>query len=331
MLLDQPVEDLRADGPLDAAETLDLVDRQVEARHLEILRPNPFTEIVHHSHPLIVRPPVREGNGHFRTPSALSDHPGRRVKAYDLGGPAFELPATAALEARPPERALPLRPIDMMTRLLFAAAMALPMACRSTPEPLRVAVTFANTWRVAGDELTMEERSRLTRAAFEAMRDAFLGFDVVIAEAPSSARLIRVEDTPAVRTPFFGAAGVTYPAARTSSVRFDVLANLELAVVHCRDLAHCAAMPRAALVDGLGRGVGATAAHELGHQAGFRFALDSRCDDCYDGGASTSYAHFFGRMHWSDRAVQIMQRTLPRRDLQTRRSTSTSPPAPTYD
>lgn len=211
----------------------------------------------------------------------------------------------------------------------MAGAILFAMSCRSTPEPLRVAVTFTNTWRVGGDELTAEERLRLAGTALDAMRAAFSGFDVVIAEAASGARLIRVEDTPAVRMPFFGAAGVTYPAARTSSVRFDVLANLELAVVHCRDLAHCAAMPRAALVDGLGHGLGATAAHELGHTAGLRFALDSRCDDCYDGSASTSYAHFFGRKHWSDRALQIMVRTLPRRDLRTRGPTS-SPPT-TYD
>jgi hypothetical protein len=219
----------------------------------------------------------------------------------------------------------------MLTRPLCAAAVIFAIACRSTPEPLAVAVTFANTWRVGSDELTTEERSRLTRAALDAMRAAFSGFDVVITEAPSAARLIRVEDTPPVRMPFFGAAGVTYPAARVSSVRFDVLANLELAVVHCRDVAHCAAMPRAALVDGLGRGVGATAAHELGHQAGFRFALDSRCDDCYDGNASTSYAHFFGQKHWSDRALQIMNRTLPRREAPSRRAASTSRPAVTHD
>jgi hypothetical protein len=217
------------------------------------------------------------------------------------------------------------RSIVIMTRPWVAAAVVFAIACRSSPEPLRVAITFANTWRVGSEELTTDERSHLARAALDTMGAAFSGFDVVIAEAPSGARLIRVEDTPAVRTPFFGAAGVTYPAAHTSSVRFDVLANLELAVVHCRDLAHCAAMPRGALVDGLGRGVGATAAHELGHQAGFRFALDSRCDDCYDGNASTSYAHFFGQKHWSDRALQIMNRTLPRRPA------STSLPAITHD
>jgi uncharacterized membrane protein len=218
-----------------------------------------------------------------------------------------------------------------VARPLLAATVVSAIACRSTPPPLAVAVTFANTWRIAGDQLTAEEQSGLRRAALETLRTAFSGFDVVIAEAPSGARLIRVEDTPAVRTPFFGAAGVTYPPARTSSVRFDVLGNLELAAVHCRDLAHCAAMPRAALVDGLGRGVGATAAHELGHQAGFRFALDSRCDDCYDSNTSMSYAHFFGEKHWSDRALQIMNRTLPRRAAWPRPSASTSLPAIAHD
>ena len=241
--------------------------------------------------------------------------------------PAFEMVGTVGLEARPSRG----RGNTWMTRALLVVTVVFTVACRSTPEPLGVAIAFTNTWRVGSDELTLEERSRLTRAALDAMRAAFSGFDVVIAEAPSGARLIRVEDTPAVRTPTFGAAGVTYPAARTSSVRFDVLANLELAVVHCRDFAHCAAMPRGALVDGLGRGVGATAAHELGHQAGFRFALDSRCDECYDGNASRSYAHFFGQKHWSDRALQIMNRTLPRRDAQSRRTTSTSLPAIAHD
>jgi hypothetical protein len=65
------------------------------------------------------------------------------------------------------------------------------------------------------------------------------------------------------------------------------------------------------LLDGFGKGIGATAAHELGHQAGFSFAIDSHCDDCYDGNTSTGYNHFFGTKHWSDRAMQIMRRVLP--------------------
>ena len=50
MFLDEAVEHRRAQGPFDAAESLDLVDCQVEARHLEIFRPNTFTDVVHRSH-----------------------------------------------------------------------------------------------------------------------------------------------------------------------------------------------------------------------------------------------------------------------------------------
>ncbi|HJZ72061.1 MAG TPA: hypothetical protein VKE51_09975 [Vicinamibacterales bacterium] len=195
----------------------------------------------------------------------------------------------------------------------IAALLAGVWAVSCTPgrAPLTVAMMFTNSWRVGGELLTQAEQARLEQAAFDAMRAAFTGFDLVVAERPSDgARTIRVEDTPYGRRLDFGATGVTYPASRTSSVRFDVLANVELAVLHCRDISHCPGASRAALVEGLGRGVGATAAHELGHQSGFEFTHDSRCDDCYDGTASTSYAHFFGSKHWSAAALEIMRRTL---------------------
>jgi len=97
-----------------------------------------------------------------------------------------------------------------------------------------------------------------------------------------------------------------------SSVRFDVLVNEELAAAACASLARCA-KPRAELLEGLGRGIGATAAHELGHQSGLAFARDSACEDCYDGKASASYVHFFGRKHWSDGALASMRAALPAR------------------
>jgi len=193
----------------------------------------------------------------------------------------------------------------------LAAALCAPACAPSTP-PLTVAMIFSNSWRFGAEPLSPAEQALVRQTAIDALRSAFAGFAVVVLERPSrDARTIRVEDTPYGPPLYFGATGVTYPAARASSVRFDVLANVELAVARCRSISHCAGASRAALVAGLGRGVGATAAHELGHQAGFRFALDSRCDDCYDGHASTSYAHFFGAKHWSDRALQIMKRTLP--------------------
>ena len=197
-----------------------------------------------------------------------------------------------------------------MRRLPPAALLLAALACRPT-KPLDVGVTFTNTWRVRGQTLTADEQSRIKRTALATLREAFRDFAVQFAEDDTAARKIRIEDTPYGRMLNFGASGMTYPVALVSSVRFDVLANNVLAAAGCETLDRCAAKTRHELVDGLGRGVGATAAHELGHQAGFRFALDSRCDDCYDGKSSTSYAHFFAAKHWSDRAVQIMARTLP--------------------
>jgi hypothetical protein len=94
-------------------------------------------------------------------------------------------------------------------------------------------------------------------------------------------------------------------------VRIDVLFFAELSAAECREMRACT-KSRAALLDGLGRGVGATAAHELGHQAGIRFVTDSQCDDCYDGNRSTSYVHFFGTKRWSPEAAAGMTRLLPR-------------------
>src|SRR5206468_12541024 len=102
--------------------------------------------------------------------------------------------------------------------------------------------------------------------------------------------------TPLFRAP--GAAGLTYPASTVSSVRFDVLFFAERSAAGCHDATPCT-KTRAELLEGLGRGIGATAAHELGHQAGIEFVRDSPCADCYDGNRSTSYAHFFETKHWS--------------------------------
>ncbi len=196
-----------------------------------------------------------------------------------------------------------------MRRLSLAAVIAVAACCRSTP-PLEVGVTFTNTWRVAGDALTTPEQERLKDVALATLRAAFEPFDVRFAETAAGDRAITIEDTPYGGMATFGAAGMTYPASMVSSVRFDVLGNAVLATVHCPSIDGCRSTTRGALIDGLGRGVGATAGHELGHQAGLGFSHDSRCDDCYDGGSSLSHAHFFGAKHWSDEALRRMRRVL---------------------
>ena len=73
------------------------------------------------------------------------------------------------------------------------------------------------------------------------------------------------------------------------------LASLNLTlvtVVGCHDIASCDRHPRAELIEALGHGFGATAAHELGHQAGLQFVRDLDCADCWDGVSATDRSHF---------------------------------------
>jgi hypothetical protein len=79
----------------------------------------------------------------------------------------------------------------------------------------------------------------------------------------------------------------------------------------CQTFTGCDTKTRKQLLEGLGRGIGATAAHELGHQAGLEFSHDLQCDDCYDSHRADTVVHFFGVKRWSPAALAIMERVLP--------------------
>ena len=164
--------------------------------------------------------------------------------------------------------------------------------------------------------LTEAEQTLVKHVALQTLRTAYAQFDVLFGDLPTGDRVIKVEDTPysaygpgAIVFPF-PPAGTTFPVAKVSSIRLDALYSIELAVVHCQAATGCAAKTREQLLAGLGRGVGATAAHELGHQSGLHFSGDSRCDDCYDGHSASTHAHFWGTKHWSDDALIVMKRVL---------------------
>src|SRR5207249_1664899 len=92
--------------------------------------------------------------------------------------------------------------------------------------------------------------------------------------------------------------------------RFDALHVAELAALNCDDIDRCPSETSERFLEGLGRGIGATAAHELGHQAGLHFSRDGACADCYDGNTAKTYVHFFGEKHWSNDALAIMRAVL---------------------
>jgi len=196
--------------------------------------------------------------------------------------------------------------------LTVAMLVVCAVSCRFARAPVNVAVRFDNPWILGADTFDPADQHVIKSAALDTLRHAFASFDVRFAERPSADRLIRVEETPYTATPTLrapGAAGMTYPASTVSSVRIDVLLAQELAAARCRDMRSCL-KSRRELLEGLGRGIGATAAHELGHQAGIRFVTDVPCDDCYDGGRA-SPAHFFAVKHWSADAAARMKRLLP--------------------
>ena len=184
---------------------------------------------------------------------------------------------------------------------------------------MHVAVTFDDDWRLISRTLTDDEKMLVKSTALRTLESAYAGFDVRFGHDPSAERAIRVESTPDAKpgpgvVALAGAVGVTYPVARVSTVHPDALYFAERASAGCQNIDVCAAKTKQQLLEGLGRGIGATAAHELGHQAGLHFSRDVRCDDCYDGDKATTYVHFFGSKHWSSDALAIMQRVLPSGD-----------------
>jgi hypothetical protein len=200
--------------------------------------------------------------------------------------------------------------------LSIAAAVLITAMSSCARKPLDVGVLFETAWAFAGESLTESERAQVRVETLDTLRRAFAGFDVRLDGQPSPGRLIRVEDTPLRgytrgRAVFPGAVGETFAIATVSRVRIDALFYAELAVARCAALNGCASKTRAQLLKGLGRGIGATAAHELGHQAGLHFSRDPACEDCYDGNNAAAYVHFFGDKRWSADALASMQVLLP--------------------
>jgi hypothetical protein len=79
---------------------------------------------------------------------------------------------------------------------------------------------------------------------------------------------------------------------------------------------------RGELVTAVGRGTGATVAHEVGHHNVLltriqAFTFDVPCRDCYDfegveKGERFAREYFLGPLRWSEAAQKVMKNTLPR-------------------
>jgi hypothetical protein len=209
--------------------------------------------------------------------------------------------------------------IDRILKSAIAAlAVFAASACDQHRASVRVGIVWGDNWTLGPIALTAAEQSSIRDAALVTLQHAYADFDVEFAEDSGGDRIIRLNRQ------LFGS-GSTPVGSKVSEVNLDGVYLTLLAVTRCHDIASCPAHSRADLVRAIGHGIGATAAHELGHQAGFRFVRDSSCEDCYDGASSKSLVHFFGEKRWSPQAKATMGRVLPRRRFAARASSIPAP------
>jgi RHS repeat-associated protein len=168
---------------------------------------------------------------------------------------------------------------------------------------ITVGVDWSSDWELHPKEmLNGSEIDLVKTTAMETLRRAYTGFRVLFNESGYGYRKIRI------RNQRHGSAlGETLNVSTESTVfLIDHLESLD-DVVRMNHLK----TGRREYLEALGRGLGATAAHELGHQAGLGYVYDRLVDpstyDFYQG----NYELFFTEKHWSRFALERMRDVIP--------------------
>jgi hypothetical protein len=184
--------------------------------------------------------------------------------------------------------------------------------------PLTVGIAFDQA--IPGAVPLSEGEWRFLRdTALTAVRAAYQGYAVDVSEVESTKQYERYIYVKNELSPI-GADGRTDPLKRFSDVYFWNIDQTmrSLSRLQCRllNFNECAQQPgnsRPQLLEALGRGIGNTAAHELGHQgwAWEQFNLHAGDLECYDSPTAVGQdAKFFGTLHWSKDAKERMRRVL---------------------
>ena len=178
------------------------------------------------------------------------------------------------------------------------------------PYDVQVDFQIPNPWGI--EVLSSAEDALVRSVALQTMREAYQGYAVTFTtENPSSRRHIYVRDL------MKASVGRTVLGAFESDVYAPNLWNTLMTVIGCRTLAlsdclQATGRSREDVIKAFAKGIGNTAAHELGHQAPIYFVRDLGCLNCYDNHTAESFAHFFGPLSWSNEAKQKMQPLLKR-------------------
>ena len=161
----------------------------------------------------------------------------------------------------------------------------------------------------SADELTDQDLATIAAVARDEVSRAFAGSRLTLTTSPPAQYQVRV-------VPLFEFAPLPVPVAGRSrplpggrgagEVNFMVVASSAIAYATPN-------ATRAAIIEGIGRGIGRTGVHELAHQLLPVFPLDSTTDrSSYEYGDLESEL-FYGSLHWNTALPALEQRIgLPR-------------------
>ncbi len=159
-----------------------------------------------------------------------------------------------------------------------------------------------------GGPITDDEKRIIQSIASSELRSAFSALRIRFSDRPGGIYRVRVvQQFPARRGPAnpVGRSLPLGPLGGIGSVSFAGVAAL--AIYHAPPDAD-----RAVIIEGIGRGIGRTAAHEFGHQILFGEGVRPSTDDqSYEYESPDRAAQYYGSLHW-DTAWPILVKKLGR-------------------
>lgn len=159
-------------------------------------------------------------------------------------------------------------------------------------------VLSESTTAILGGPLTASEGDGIRRLARDELTRAYAGLNLTFTDRPRAFWTIRVrhsfERRRGQRLPLAGETFAMGPLGGRSAVNFTEVTMA--AIAHARPGA-----TRQVLVDGIGRGIGRTAAHELAHAIlGVHGPMDNQTDALsYEFFTHNRPSQFYGELHWA--------------------------------
>jgi RHS repeat-associated protein len=203
---------------------------------------------------------------------------------------------------------------QVVIALVIVASISAAIYFKFSTRPISVSWKWENDWNDINTDgrLSDSEIQTVKEMAYLSFNKAYAGFNVKIVENSTATRGVHVSKMSGdPRSEHDSEMGATYGTSRESTVFYPGVMMALKAVVKNNNLVKS----RGELIEALGRGIGATAAHELGHQYGLAYTDDIRASGYYDTFGVAENAgpeHFFGELRWSETALKKIEDNISR-------------------